>query len=57
MTLVAIDLVDIGVMVVPLLIYSLAFLSLYAASKMRERKWQASRKKRLDELSGRCGLR
>ena len=52
MRLMAIDPVDIGIMVVPLLIYSVAFLCLYAASKIRERKWQASRKKRLEQLYG-----
>lgn len=53
MALAPIDPVDIWIMVVPLLIYSIAFFLLYAASKIRERKAQASRKRRLDEL---CGL-
>lgn len=46
------DLVDIWIMVVPALIYSCAFLLLYAASRIRERKAQASRKRRLRELVG-----
>jgi hypothetical protein len=53
MTLARIDPIDIWIMVVPLLIYSVAFLFLFAASKIRERRFQASRKKRLDDLCGR----
>jgi hypothetical protein len=48
-----VDPVDIWMMAVPPLVYSLAFFLLYGASKIRERKSQASQKKRLDEL---CGL-
>jgi hypothetical protein len=53
MTLANIDPVDVWIMVVPLLIYSGAFFLLYAASKIRERKAEASRKRRLDKLCGR----
>jgi hypothetical protein len=48
-----IDPLDIWIMAVPLVIYAVAFLSLYAASKIRERKWEASRQKRLDKVCGR----
>jgi len=53
MALATIDPVDIWIMIVPLLIYSLAFFLLCATSKIRERKSQRSRKRRLDELYGR----
>ena len=52
MTLAAIDPVDVLITVVPTLIYSAAFFLLYAVSRIRERRAQASRKKRLDELWG-----
>lgn len=50
MTLAAIDPVDVLITVVPTLIYSVAFFLIYAGSRIRERRAQASRKKRLDEL-------
>lgn len=53
MTFVWIDPVDIWIMVVPLLIYSFAFFLLHATSKIRDRKFEESRKKRLATLSGR----
>ena len=34
------------------LVYSLAFCILFAVFRIRERKWQAAHKKRLDELRG-----
>jgi hypothetical protein len=52
MTLASIDPVDVLITVVPTLIYSAAFFLLYAASRFRERRAQASRKRRLDELCG-----
>jgi hypothetical protein len=54
MTLATIDPVDVLIMVVPTLIYSVAFFVLYAASRIRERRAQASRKRRLEELCGRA---
>jgi hypothetical protein len=52
MTLAAIDPVDVLITVVPTLIYGAAFFLLYAASRIRERRAQASRRRRLEELCG-----
>lgn len=48
----SVDPVNIWIMAVPLLVYSFAFCLLYAASKIRERKWQASHRERLEQLRG-----
>jgi hypothetical protein len=48
----SIDPVDVLLIAVPLLVYSLAFLSVFAVVKIRERQWQASHRKRLDQLRG-----
>jgi len=53
MTLAAIDPVDVLITVVPTLIYSVAFFLLYFASKIRERRAEASRKRRLAEICDR----
>ncbi len=47
-----VDPVDVLLIAVPLLVYSLAFFGIFAVSKIRERKWQASHRKRLDQLRG-----
>ena len=48
----SVDPVDVLVIAVLLLAYSLAFLGIFAVVKIRERKWQTSHKKRLDQLRG-----
>lgn len=53
MTLATIDPVDVLITVVPTLIYSVAFLLIYAGSRIRERRAEAARKRRLDEVCGR----
>lgn len=53
MSLAAIDPVDVLITVVPTLIYSVAFLLIYAGSRLRERREEALRKRRLDEVCGR----
>lgn len=53
MTLASIDPVDVLITVVPTLIYSTAFLLIYAGSRIRERRAETSRKRRLDQLCGR----
>jgi hypothetical protein len=52
MILASIDPVDVLITVVPTLIYSVAFLAIYGASRIRERRAEASRKRRLNELCG-----
>jgi hypothetical protein len=47
-----VDLVDVLVIAVLLLAYSLAFLGIFAVVKIRERKWQVSHRQRLDQLRG-----
>ena len=49
----SVDPVDVLLIAVPLLVYSLAFCILFAVVKIRERKWQASHRERLDQLRGR----
>jgi uncharacterized membrane protein YqhA len=48
----SVDPVDVLLIAVPLLVYSLAFFGVFTVSRIRERKWQASHKKRLDLLRG-----
>ena len=47
-----IDPVDIWLITLLVLVYSLAFCILFAVFRIRERKWQAAHKKRLDQLRG-----
>jgi hypothetical protein len=47
-----VDPVDIWLIALLVLVYSLAFCILFAVFRIRERKWQAAHKKRLDELRG-----
>jgi hypothetical protein len=47
-----VDPVDVLVIAVLLLAYSLAFLGIFAVVKIRERKWQTSHRRRLDQLRG-----
>ena len=49
----SVDLVEVLLIAVPLLVYSLAFFGIFAVSRIRERKWQASHRKRLDQLRSR----
>ena len=48
----SIDPVDVWMIAVLLLVYSLAFFGIFAAVKIRERRWQASRRQRLEQLRG-----
>jgi uncharacterized membrane protein YqhA len=48
----SVDPVDVWLLAVLLLVYSLAFFGIFAVSKIRERKSQASHRKRLDQLRG-----
>jgi hypothetical protein len=48
----SIDPVDVWLIALLVLVYSLAFLGTFAVSKIRERKWLASHKERLDQLRG-----
>jgi uncharacterized membrane protein YqhA len=48
----SVDPVDVLLIAIPLLVYSLAFFGIFIASKIQERKRQASHKKRLDLLRG-----
>jgi uncharacterized membrane protein YqhA len=48
----SVDPVDVWMIAVLLLAYSLAFCTLFAVSKIRERRWLASHKERLDQLRG-----
>lgn len=48
----SVDPFDVLLIAVPLLVYSLAFFGIFVVVKMRERKWQASHRKRLDQLRG-----
>lgn len=48
----SLDPVDVLLIAVVLLAYSVAFCFLFAVLKIRERKWQASHRKRLEQLRG-----
>ena len=50
----SVDPVDLGLIAVLLLAYALAFLGIFAVVKIRERKWQASHRKRLEQLRGKA---
>ena len=50
----SVDPVDVVLIAVLLLAYALAFLGIFAVVRIRERRWQASHRKRLEQLQGKA---